>query len=243
MNTVKQHSIIQSVGLHLLPGVVITAAYFLIAPLVIDKGYPALFGLLLSFLLVGLPFELGFLLYQAKKCQGNYSIKGLISYRNSMPVWKYFAFTLGILVWAFLSSGLIGLLELFFAESLFAWLPDWFTILSVEEYAGFSRSALLTTFGFMVIVNWFLGPVIEDLYFRGYLLPRIYQAGKGAPLISTALFSLYHFWQPWGFLSRLLAFYPITYVTWKKKNIYFNFVAHLALNIVGGLLLWLQILG
>lgn len=243
MNTVKQHSIFQSIVLHLVPGALITAAYFLIAPIAIDNGYPALLGLLFSFLLVGLPFELGFLFYQANKAHGNYSIKNLISYRNPIPTWQYFAFTLGIIVWAFLSSGLIAPLELFFAESLFSWLPDWFAILSINAFAGFSKAALTTTFIFVIAVNWFFGPVIEDLYFRGYLLPRISQSGKWTPLISTALFSLYHFWQPWSFLSRLVAFYPITHVTWRKKNIYFNFVAHLALNIVGGLLLWLQILG
>ena len=236
MKASKQHSIGQSVLLHLLPGVLITIGYFLIAPVVIRNGYPALLGLLISFLVLGLPFQAGFILYQLKNAEDGLTFKDIL-YRNRIPAWQFIALVFGVLVWGFLTSGLIGMPELFIYENLFSWLPDWFAILSVEQFTGFGRPELITTFIFVVFVNWFLGPIIEDIYFRGYLLPRLPQSNKWMPLISTVLFSLYHFWLPWAFISRLFAFYPITFITWKRQNLYFNIAAHLMLNIVGGMLL------
>jgi membrane protease YdiL (CAAX protease family) len=242
MERSKQHSIGQSVLLHLLPGVLITIGYVLITPVLIQYGFPALMGLLIAFLALGLPFQVGFVLYQVRRSEGQLSLQEII-YRNPFPAWQFVALVIGILLWGFLTSGILGIPELYLAENFFSWLPDWFAILSVEQFSGFAKPALVTTFIFVVIVNWFLGPIIEDIYFRGYLLPRLPKNSKWMPMISTALFSLYHFWVPWAFLSRLIAFYPITFVTWKRQNLYFNFAAHLSLNIVGGLLLWIQILG
>jgi uncharacterized protein len=49
----------------------------------------------------------------------------------------------------------------------------------------------------------------EELYFRGYLLPRLYRFGIWAPLINISLFSLYHYWTPWGVLSRIVMLLPM----------------------------------
>ena len=61
METGKRHSIGHSLLLHLLPGILITIGYALIAPALIKNGFPALLGLLLSFLVLGLPFQTGYL--------------------------------------------------------------------------------------------------------------------------------------------------------------------------------------
>ena len=42
-----------------------------------------------------------------------------------------------------------------------------------------------------LLINVILGPVTEELYLRGYLLPRLYRFGIWAPLINISLFSLY----------------------------------------------------
>lgn len=242
MDSIKRHSIGQSILLHLLPGILITLGYFIIAPVAIQAGYPALLGLLIAFLVLGLPFQLGYILYQIKKAEREVALKDII-YRSRMPAWQFIGLVIGILVWGFITSGLLGIPELYLFQNLFSWLPDWFAILSVEQFTAFGRPELMTTFIFVILVNWLVGPIIEDIYFRGYLLPRLPQSNQWMPLVSTALFSLYHFWLPWAFISRLVTFYPITFFTWKRKNLYFNFAAHLSLNIVGGILLWLQILG
>jgi membrane protease YdiL (CAAX protease family) len=58
------------------------------------------------------------------------------------------------------------------------------------------------------VVNAVAGPVVEEVYFRGYLLPRISRFGAWAPLINTVLFSVYHFFTPWQNVGRILGLLP-----------------------------------
>lgn len=71
----------------------------------------------------------------------------------------------------------------------------------------------------VVVLSAFLNlavPSVEELYFRGFLLPRIPGGSHWAPLLNASLFSLYHFWLPWDFFGRLVAL-PVAYVVqWKR---------------------------
>jgi uncharacterized protein len=79
---IPNHTIPQTIALHLVPGTLITAFYFLTAPLVIHAGYPALMSLLLAILFILIPFELGFLLYQGYQQNGRLSLKNVVLYRE-----------------------------------------------------------------------------------------------------------------------------------------------------------------
>ena len=71
---------------------------------------------------------------------------------------------------------------------------------------------------FGLLVNGLAAPVVEELYFRGYLLPRIPLSRGWAPLLNAALFSLYHLFSPWQNLARTAAVVPIAYaVSWKRS--------------------------
>jgi membrane protease YdiL (CAAX protease family) len=77
--------------------------------------------------------------------------------------------------------------------------------------------------------------IVEEFYFRGYLLPRLEKHVKGyAPLINTILFSVYHFFSPWENPVRILALLPIIYLVWYKRDIRFLLITHLSANAVGG---------
>ncbi|MFN2272167.1 MAG: lysostaphin resistance A-like protein, partial [Anaerolineae bacterium] len=71
---------------------------------------------------------------------------------------------------------------------------------------------------------------VEEMYFRGYLLPRLSRFGAWAPLINTLLFSLYHFFTPWQNVTRIIALIPMVYVGWWKKNIYLGMIVHCLAN-------------
>ena len=236
---INNHSISKSIVLQLLPGAVATLAYVLLAPLFIQNGYPALLALLTAAGMVLVPIELGYLLMQAKHTGGS---ENLIAYREKLPRWQYIVLPLGMVVWAFLASGALSRLDVVIAKQIFGWLPEWFFIFDVESFKAFSREALLTTFWIGLLVNGFLGPIVEELYFRGYLLPRLPGPRTWSPLINISLFSLYHFWTPWQLLSRILWLLPWGYIVERKKNIYLMMTAHCMGNIIGWLLTWALIL-
>lgn len=199
----------RSVVLHLLPGVVIAVFYVLFTPLAITWGFPPLFSLLVAVPLVLVPLELGYLLYQARRSTGTFALAGVVGYREKLSRPKFTLLALGLFVW---STGVFFVFSGFESRiiELFSWLPDWFTDpVPVEQIAGSSTGVLVVLFVFGFAFNGLAGPIIEELYFRGHLLPRIDRLGRWAPVINVILFSLYHLWSPWQNPARLLALLPL----------------------------------
>ena len=229
-NNVEQHTIGQSVVLHLLPGILIGGFYFAIAQPTRDLGYPSLAALVLAGIVVLIPFELGFLLYQGKKKNGTISLEGIVLYRQRIPLWQY-------LVWVpiiVISAGLIFTILTpvsSFLEMLFTWLPN---SLHLDMGLGgeYSKSVLIVTYLFAFIFIGLIAPTVEELYFRGYLLPRMPSLRGWDTLLHSALFALYHTWSPWMLVSRTVAILPLIYVVKRKRNVYLGIIAHWLLNVV-----------
>lgn len=235
----------RSVLLHILPGALISLFYLLVGPSIIRVGYPRVAALLLGILLVLIPVELGFLLYLGRKRNHRTSLEGIVLYREPLP-WRTYALLVpALLIWNALCFGLLSSVEGFLASRIFSWMPLWSLPASgTAQYAGVQQSALVTTFVAGIALNGIAGPVVEELYFRGYLLPRISRLGNlGAAAFNVFLFSLYHFFSPWGNLPRILALLPLVYVVARKRNIYLSIWTHCCLNTIGMLLTLASIAG
>jgi membrane protease YdiL (CAAX protease family) len=229
--------------LHLLPGAIATGVYILAAPLAASLGYPTIAALYVPAIIAIIVLELGFLLYQGRKRSGQLTLQGVIEYREPVPVWQYIVLPLLILVWGILVTGIFGLVDNAILENLFRGLPDWYLLRDLPRTgAEYPRGVVLTLFGFALVLNGLAGPIVEELYFRGYLLPRLERLGRLAPLVNVALFSLYHFWTPWQFFSRVAFLLPLVYVVWWKRNIYLGMIAHCAANLLGTAVLFAQFL-
>lgn len=222
----EKHSTTQSIILHLLPGILVGGFYFLARQPVMSLGFPSIFALFLAFAFVLVPVELGFLLVQGKKKTGRFTLKGIISYRNPIPWWQY-------LVWPILIFVVIGAIftlckpvDEFLQEKLFFWLPD----LNSGLDGNYSRTILIVTYTLSLIANVFLAPLVEELYFRGYLMPRM--KGRFAVLLHSFLFAAIHVFTPWMMITRTLGLLPLVFgVT--KKNIYVGMIVHILSNSVG----------
>ena len=75
----------------------------------------------------------------------------------------------------------------------------------------------------------FLSPLVEELYFRGYLLPRM--KGRFATLFHSFLFAAQHVFTPWMIITRTLALLPLVFGV-KKKNIYIGIIVHILVNLL-----------
>jgi uncharacterized protein len=230
----RQHSIARSVALHLLPGALITAFYVGTVAPVRDLGFPGLMAFYLAIAFVLIPFELGYLFYRART--DGVPLGSLVLYREPVPRAQLIGLVLATFVWASLIAMLLfPPLDEFFIGNLFSWLPDWFFY--AEDFAQYSAAALIITWLFGLVANGIAGPIVEELYFRGYLLPRISRLGAWAPLVNTVLFSLYHFFTPWANVGRIVALLPMVYAAWWKRNIYLSMAVHVMWNIGAMLLL------
>jgi uncharacterized protein len=228
-----------SVVYHLYPGVVITACFVALTPHVVARGYPPQFSMLLCIVGVAIPLLLMHLRAVRKK-EGWTSIGQLNGYTERLPTSRLVSYSLGLVVVAFMAWGMLQPVDQVIAASLLSWLPDWYT---VQDFSGYGREAVVTTLVANVVLNGVLAPVVEEIYFRGYLLPRMEAWGKWAFVANAALFSVYHFWQPYIYLTLTFALLPMTYLVWKTKDLRLAILTHCLLNLVGALLTMAMLLG
>ena len=223
-----------------IPSSILTLSYIFIGYLVQDT-IPALLLFFLLAMLILFPVQLIVVLTASKKEYGKYSFKSAFSDHQKLIWWKVILF--GALLWGFagaMSVTIAPLENILFApisDRLFNILPAYFDWTNLDNLRQYPRNTLLLTCAIIFIFNVFIGPIIEELFFRGYLTARIGQYGKYAPLIITVLFSLYHLWLPFNNLFRIIIFYPAAYVAWKLKNIYITIVFHCLSNLVSSILI------
>ena len=218
--------------LHILPGV-LTILFFIFVGRHIASffSFPTRFGYSLAHGLILIPFELGLLLYLGKKRNRTFSLKGIVLYTRSLP-WRELipvvaCLVIGTAVWVQIQTPL----DVFFFNRFFSWLPTWF--LMENSAQGFSGSALLVTYLLGFVLTGFIGPLTEELYFHGYLLPRLSRFGLWAPVINSALFMAYHFHDPWRYVSRIMLAVPLAIAIQRKRSINFAIGFHCIGNIVG----------
>jgi uncharacterized protein len=229
-------------ALCLVPGALMTVVYVLIAPVVESAGFPPIAALLVAILVVLLPIELGVILRAGRGHPQR--IHSVIPYRRQLPIRDWLWLVPVLIVAAFIGFGLSMAFEPAVIDGLFGWLPDWFVRpLDPDRVGDYSRDVWLITLAAYLVLNGFVGPIVEELYFRGYLLPRMEWMGRWAPLVNVSLFSLYHFWSPWQIIGRILGFGPTVYAVRWKENVYLGMVVHCTLNTLGIILVGSLVLG
>ena len=89
----------------------------------------------------------------------------------------------------------------------------------------------------LMLASSLIVPTLEELYFRGMLLPRMERYGRLAPVLSALLFSLYHFWSPWMLPVRVVAILPYVWFTYRYRSVWIGIVVHVSLNLIGDVIL------
>jgi membrane protease YdiL (CAAX protease family) len=216
-----RHSVPLSIALHLVPGALIVAVYALIAaPFTRAIGYPIFLAWAVALAIVLFPLQFG-LLWLGRKRTGRYTLRGVLHYRDKpYSRGKITAIGIGFLVYmTVVALALIPLDNLVF-ETFFTWIPYEGAGGSATTYLdAYSQEFLVVTLAICLPFTGFTLPLLEEYYFRGFLLPRLPQLGKWAPLFNTVLFSVYHFWSPWAVLSRIAFLLPGVWFVWRKHDI------------------------
>lgn len=237
--TPGQHSLARSVLLHLAPGVVLVTFVMLAAPTFESWGLPALFTLLIGIGVVVAPLELGYLSVQAHRTTGSWSPLAAVDYRTVLPYRRLFALggALAVFMLTLVVAHMLVIDRLI--SPLFSWMPSTlFQFASMEEVGDPLTGGLLAVMIVSVLVlNGIVGPVTEELYFRGHLLPRIDRLGRLAPVLNAVLFTLYHLWTPWRWTQVLLGSLPISWLAWRERSVWLPMVAHVMVNLAFSLLL------
>jgi uncharacterized protein len=230
---IEQQSLLTSLVLHLVPNVFLLIGCLIAAPLAEQAGFPDEFGLLLCFLLLGVSFRLGYLFYQGKKRNGTFSLRGIVLYWGHMPWWLYLLICLPFLAYALGVYLLLQPVGDALVTHVFWWLPP---ALLPSTAASKLTTATLITALLNLLSNGMIAPVAEELYFRGYLLPRLSRLGWFAPVLNSLLFTLGHFWQPYMYPLTFLLVLPEVCLVYWKRNIKISIILHCTGNLFVGVL-------
>ena len=231
-NVQKEMSLQKILCMIFIPTSILTIVYIITGSLKPIIPSLLLFYICAAFILF--PIEIGVVLNASKKEYGGYSLKSAFTNYNEMSWWKIFIYGSFLFAFAGIMSVTVAPLEnnLFasISNKLTQSMPVYFNWNNIEYFKQYPKGILLLTCVGYFILNVIVGPVIEELFFRGYLTSKISRYGIFAPIIITILFSLYHFWLPFNNLFRIFIFLPAALIAWWKKNIYISIVFHCMCN-------------
>ena len=225
---VTRHSFAKSLFLHLGPGVANFSATIAGFAYLLNPQLPAefIYGVLVN-VLVLIPIQLGFLFYLARK-RGNkgFSLEGVVLLTNPLRLRNVLWWSLAILV----PTGIIFALF----EPVTSFLDG---LISLEQLVPLSAVSTRTETAYLVLglniaLTGIAVPVTEELYFRGYLLPRMpLSLGKSGPAVHSLLFAIYHFDTPWMIPVRTVGLLPLIYVTLHTRSTKPAILAHCLVNL------------
>jgi hypothetical protein len=248
-----QHAPARSVLLHLVPGLVALGAIFLFSQplftssLGVAPELGPLFGYTAANLLVLVPLLLGLMLVVGKRRNGRLTLKGVIRYTQRSPVWQYLLLVPAFIAFSFVLFMFVApLIQPSIVDAFFSWWPPAYNFQNAMQdparFASYDGAR-----GLAVVYALTLGlltPLTEELYFRGFLLPRMeHYARSWAPLVNVVLFSLYHFFSPWENPVRIVALLPQFYIVWYKGDIRFGIWTHVLINAIGGVMILIAVFG
>lgn len=218
---------------HFYPGIFITLFYILISPLIIEQGYPGIAVLLIAEVLVLAPIGLTHLFVKGWKVNGSFKLKNIITFREKLSWKQYFIWSLVGIFLCFVVYFPLYPIGLFLREQAFSWLPEWYFN---PSFGTTDMQLVANVFLAGIFIDGLLGPIVEELFFRGYLLPRMAFLKKWAPFVNGTLFGLYHFWQPHNYLAIIGVGMVLSWVVWKTKNVYVGIIIHCTINILGAVM-------
>lgn len=167
-----------------IPTIVLCLSYLILGHFC-NMPYILLFCILGTFTLF--PIELGMILCASKKEYGTYSLKSAFVRQEKLALWK-------IVLIGFVFFGIAGLLSAFvapienqfFAEMRAAVLnnlPIGFDWTNLEYIKSFSKPILVFTCIYYGVFNVLVGPITEELFFRGYLTSHYKKQSSFTPIL------------------------------------------------------------
>ncbi len=221
-------------GLHLVPGIVFSGLLIWLSRVFTQYGLTSYLAELLLIPTCLLPMLVGIMLVWGKRSGAGFSLRRVIAYRAPGTLGDYIVWPVVIFAcWALASLAIRPL-----SGCLEAWYLTWFpaqlgTHAIVSGVASAAPGQRQVTFVLAILLSGLLAPLVEEAYFRGFLLPRMKHLGWLAPVVSSFLFGLYHFFSPWGLPVIFVAFLPIAFVVQAKANFRIGVVVHAMFNLMG----------
>jgi membrane protease YdiL (CAAX protease family) len=221
----------RAVVLHLAPGAAALLVFAATAPWLAGAGLPAVWGMFAAVLLAVVPVELAVMRQWAVAHTGRATIRSIVDL--GWPRGRRLAVMLpATLAAAALAPGLVQWSEPFLHRWMAPVLPDWWQ-LSPGPAGGRPAWEVSVTLTGWLLCFVVLGPAVEELYFRGFLLPRLPTRPAFAVATNASLFALYHLWQPSAWPTVAVFALPLAVVALRSRGVVVAAAVHGLVNLAG----------
>jgi membrane protease YdiL (CAAX protease family) len=143
----------------------------------------------------------------------------------------------GLFVWAAVVANLGSGIDGWLREHAFAWVPSSIAASETVDLSGSPPAVLVATRIASIAMVGIIVPVAEELYFRGFLLPRMPWTGPARIVGHSALFAAAHFLSPWAFVTRMLILIPMVLAVWRTGRLSVGIWLHCGANTAGELII------
>jgi membrane protease YdiL (CAAX protease family) len=223
----ERQSLRKSIFLHLAPGVPFTLIFFLVAWLINQIGGSAYLAIIICVPLVLAPVEVGILIAERKKLGWTWRSIIIPHGSHQVSISDILISVVTIYIIAQAASALVIPTRTLLMSVMSQYYPSWAIVDS--RLQGIPPYILWLGLFFSGLV----APIVEELYFRAYLLPRIPISGRWAPIVNAAFHSIYHFYTPWNIFTFFMGFLPLAYYVRLRGNLLPTIITHALFNSVG----------
>ncbi|PWJ47602.1 CAAX protease self-immunity [Quadrisphaera granulorum] len=118
------------------------------------------------------------------------------------------------------------------AAHRWGWFATWPSTGVADLLAAPSASPvnLALVLGMWVVVAVVVGPVVEEVIFRGLLQPLLPGGPWARVMLGSALFAVYHLWQPSSWVTVWLATLPVAWVRERTGSTWLAAGVHIGVN-------------
>jgi hypothetical protein len=221
-----QLSLRRAFVLQVIPGFPMLAVYLPAAWLFGRRGLPVQFALYTAILVGEVPATWLMMAYQRRREGGG----PLFPWRAPLPAWQYIAIGVPLAIIGLLVMGaLTPTVGEAIRDGLFAWVPAWAVPDMTADPRHWSRPVRIALAVLGLFGATLAGGVTQELYARGFLLPRTEHAGRMAPLFNAAAFAVLHLASPWSWPVFFLVALPWAYAVWWRRSIGLGLAGHVGM--------------
>lgn len=237
----EQWSVSTTAAYQILPGV---ATLLLFVPLmwgISGTTIPGMVALFVAILFGEVPVS-WYLMMRTLKAEGRaVTVANLFPWRERPGPARLLFVGLGLaLLGMVIVFGLAMTAEPVIQRALFAWVPEWLILRAgPEAIMGASRAGLMAVWALSGVVGIGIGGLTQELYHRGFILPRSAHFGWLAVPLNATFFAIVHLSAPWGWPFFFLASALWGAAVYHWKSIQMGLAGHIGMLALG----WLMMTG
>jgi len=235
-DNMKPMGIVPTIVYWAVPATILYVSHYILVPFFIQRtSQPYLIGYLVAWVSTMMFFFIAAL--AAYRLEGNHFRLATFNerYRLRSMSRQDWIWTLGILGFVLISyfglaftSGWLAQCSLLAPHPVFP--PEFGPEGRTARAPGTFMGMTITGLGWVAVVylfGWLLNVFGEELWFRGYILPRQEKAlGKHAWVANGLMFTFNHIWQPWNLLLILPGALVGAFVGQKRRNTWILIISH-----------------